>query len=227
MGGTQTDYSAEKLVEIVSSQLAASGLKPLGWFQTDGSAALLIGNIGSSLWPAFSESAENADGKLDPLNRWTMSQVSAAVQQLPDGVVEEIRYPFGETVWPFQQYARHALGIEQSPLGLLIHPEFGLWFAFRAVLVFSRSITSPAKLADPADHPCDTCIDKPCLNTCPIGAFTAEAYDYPACKAHVGSAAGSVCYSGGCLARQACPVGRHYANEQPHQAFHMRAMLAG
>ncbi|MCJ8308222.1 MAG: ferredoxin [Rhizobiaceae bacterium] len=225
MGDSKAEISGERLDETIRKRLGLVGLKPLGWFETDGASALLIGNIGSSLWPAFSDSEEKLDGKPDPLNRWTMSQVADLVEGLGPGTVREVRYPFGDPVWPFQQYARQALGVEQSPLGLLIHPEYGLWFAFRAVLVFAHEI-SHLPSSPKMDHPCDTCIDKPCLNTCPIGAFTKDAYDYPACKKHVGSRAGETCFSGGCLARQACPVGKSYRNATDHQAFHMQAMMA-
>ena len=202
MDSKQPDNGTDQLENAIRNQLASSGLMPLGWFDVDGASALLIGNIGSSFWPAFSVSNENLDGKPDPLNRWTTSVIAQSVAHLPDGTVSEVRYPFGEPVWPFQQYARLALGVEQSPLGLLIHHEFGLWFAFRAALVFAPDVAAPLPRSGALDHPCDSCIEKPCLNTCPIGAFTAEAYDYPACKSHVGSEAGKTCFTDGCLARQ-------------------------
>ena len=225
MVSKQPDSRADQLEDDIRNQLAASGLIPLGWFETDGSSALLIGNIGSSFWPAFSGSNEHLDGNPDPLNRWTTSMLTQLVASLPEGCVSDVRYPFGEPIWPFQQYARQALGVEQSPLGLLIHPEYGLWFAFRAALVFATDGVGPKPRSAMLNHPCDSCVEKPCLNTCPIGAFTVKAYDYPACKSHVGSEAGRTCFSGGCLARQACPVGQDYANVKPHQAFHMRAMF--
>lgn len=225
MGGSEAENNAKELENSIRHQLAPSGLMPLGWLEADGASALLIGNIGSSLWPAFSASEEKLDGKKDPLNRWTVSITAGLVESLPSGTVSEVRYPFGDPIWPFQQYARKALGVEQSPLGLLIHPEFGLWFAFRALLVFADHVERPILSSNEAHHPCDTCTDKPCLNSCPIGAFTDEAYDYPACKSYVGSRAGHACFSSGCSARQACPVGKDYSNRKDHQAFHMQAMM--
>lgn len=225
MENRQPHHSPQSLEDLIRERLAPSGLMPLGWFETDGAPALLIGNVGSSLWPAFSISEQYSDGLPDPLNRWTVSKMSILVDDLPPEIVQEVRYPFGEPIWPFQQYAKRALGIEQSPLGLLIHPEFGLWFAFRAVLVFGEGGVKSPPMQSARDHPCDACSDKPCLNTCPIGAFSVDAYDYPGCKNHVGSPAGEGCFRGGCLARQACPVGREFTNEQTHQAFHMRAMF--
>lgn len=225
MESKEPNYSSEVLQDVIRERLAPSGLKPLGWFEADGAAALLIGNIGSSIWPVFSVSDEYFDGQPDPLNRWTAARITKLKNELPAGTVTEVRFPFGEPIWPFQQYAKKAMGVEQSPLGLLIHPEFGLWFAFRAVLIFAGHVVAPMPRSTILDHPCDSCIDKPCLHTCPIEAFTAEAYDYPRCKSYVGSQAGRTCFTGGCLARKACPVGQSHVNDPAHQAFHMRAMV--
>jgi len=105
----------------------------------------------------------------------------------------------------------------------LIHPEYGLWSAFRAVLVFEDEFEVPTTVAK--TYPCDTCETKPCLSTCPVGAFSCEGYDYLACKKHVKSDAGSECHQGGCLARRACPIGQEYIYEKDHQAFHMAAYV--
>jgi Fe-S-cluster-containing hydrogenase component 2 len=74
-------------------------------------------------------------------------------------------------------------------------------------------------------HPCETCIEKPCLSACPVGAFSATGYDVTACAQHVGAVAGSECMSRGCLARRACPVGRSFAYSPQQAGFHMRAFL--
>lgn len=198
--------------------LAPFGLLPLGWFdEEEGSPALLVGNIGSSLWSAFSHSAEFNDGEPHAMDRWTSKVISPIAAALR----AEARYPFGDVVWPFQQYAKSAMGMKQSPIGLLVHPEYGLWSAFRAVLVFTNDPTVPATPL--RRHPCDECEGKPCLTTCPVGAFKADGYDYVSCRAHVRLKAGRTCHTGGCLARHACPIGREYAYNADQQAFHMAA----
>ncbi|MEN0040798.1 MAG: hypothetical protein AAF764_05630 [Pseudomonadota bacterium] len=216
---------ADELRLDVQGLLAPSGMIPFGWFDVDrsdgepGKRALLIGNIGSSLWPAFSKSEEANDGQPDPMDRWTRAVVAPIASELK----AEARYPFGEPRWPFQTYAKAATGMNNSPLGLLIHPQYGLWTALRAILVFNGDFDAPQHHVD--WHPCDRCVEKPCLNTCPVDAFRPEGYDWQGCKAHVASPKGRACLNGGCLARRACPVGMEYAYDDEHQAFHMAAYV--
>lgn len=210
--------TAGDLQKQAQAHLASYGMMPFGWFKDDDSKpCMLIGNIGSSLWPSFSRSHQFTDGARHPLDRWTEQIISPLAQLLG----AEARYPFGETVWPFQQWAIRATGMQQSPLGLLVHPEYGLWLAFRAVLVFEGSFSVRSHLV--GWHPCDRCPDKPCLNTCPVGAFSLAGYEVSNCIDHVRSDAGKRCRQGGCMARQACPVGQEYASQQEQQAFHMAA----
>jgi hypothetical protein len=111
-----------------------------------------------------------------------------------------------------------------SPLGLLIHPVDGLWRGYRGALAFAESLAVPPIRA--AVSPCETCLARPCLSACPVGAFTGASYDVAACAAHLGRAAGRACMEGGCLARRACPVGAERAQEPREAAFHMQAFLA-
>ena len=214
------ELEADRIEKEARVMLAPFGLFPLGWFRAESrKPAQLIGNIGSSMWPNFASSNEIQDGELDGMDRWTILRINPIATQLG----AEARFPFGNKVWPFQQYAKQAMGIRRSPIGLLIHPEYGLWSAFRAVLVFENDFElppNPLKM-----HPCDNCKTKPCLTTCPISAFGDEGYDYIACKKHVKSAAGKVCKSTGCIARKSCPVGQQHAYETEHQAFHMEAYV--
>ena len=212
--------TAEQIESEARALLAPHGLLPLGWFlEEEGRPALLVGNIGSSLWPAFSNSAEFEDGAGHAMDRWT----SRVMAPIADEFGAKTRYPFGDVVWPFQHYAGSAMGMKQSPIGLLVHPQYGLWSAFRAVLVFQEGFEVPA--APIHEHPCDECSEKPCLTTCPVGAFTDGGYDYVSCRAHIRSDAGQLCRTGGCLARNSCPVGREYAYEEDQQKFHMAAFI--
>ena len=181
---------------------------------------ILLGNVGSSLWPVFSTSVELHDGAAHPLDRWTRRVAG----QLAAGLGAEVLFPFDAPPhWPFQRWAQRAEAVHPSPLGLLIHPDHGLWHAYRAALVFADSIELSAR--DERPSPCDTCSDKPCLSSCPVGAFTGTSYDVGACAAHIGSDAGTDCMSLGCRARWACPIGAGSVYEPALSRFHMDAFL--
>lgn len=179
---------------------------------------VLIGTVGPDLWAAFSTSPEAADGAPHPLDRWTrriLDRIAAEVGASP-------LYPFGGPPYlPFQRWAMRAEPVAPSPLGLLIHPDYGLWHAYRGALAFAECLPLPPRIQRP--RPCDTCAGRPCLSACPVGAFTDRGYDVPACVGHLDAPAGRDCMDGGCLARRACPVGAQHAYDAPQAAFHMRA----
>ncbi|MCD1263621.1 4Fe-4S dicluster domain-containing protein [Shinella sumterensis] len=185
-------------------------------------SVVLIGNIGSSLWPAFSRwrrSRADAGGP-DPLDTWSKD------------VIGPIAAMAGATAWfpsdppwqPFQQWAMRAEGLKASPLGILIHPVYGLWHGYRGALGFAvPAVTEP--VARPVEHPCDACRDRPCLTTCPAAAVRADAFDVPACRSHLRTPQGQGgCLRGGCLARAACPVGAAYRYGDDQLRFHMAAL---
>lgn len=204
--------------------LAAHGLSLRGGFHPgpdDGvpeagegapaSTVLLVGNVGADLWPHFAPHAHGPDA----LDRWTVSVLGPIAEAFGARVV----YPFDTPPLPFQRWAIRAGPVAPSPLGILIHPEHGLWHAYRAALLFAERMEM--EMPPPRTSPCEACDDKPCLSACPVGAFTGEAYDVAACAAHLASPSGARCLYEGCLARGACPVGTPYPLEQIR--FHMAA----
>jgi len=183
---------------------------------------LLVGNVGPAIYRHFFVAGESVTATGDPLDNWTrrlIEPIAARVGALA-------LFPFGGPPWhPFQRWAKRAEALKASPLGILIHPEFGLWHAYRAALLFDREIALPG--GPVGTHPCDDCAAKPCLSTCPVGAITPGGYAAKTCASHVASPAGSDCRSGGCLARRACPVGREQTYPARAMEFHMAAFLKG
>lgn len=179
--------------------------------------AVLVGNVGPELWAKFGDKSDERPARVDALDRWTVATVAPMAEALGARAV----YPFDKPFLPFQNWAMRAEPVMPSPLGILIHPEYGLWHAYRAALLFSNVIDVPLK--GECAGPCETCSDRPCLSTCPVAAFGSAGYDVPRCMAHLKSPAGASCLSDGCLARAACPVGVSYHPEQAR--FHMRAFF--
>jgi len=185
---------------------------------TPGETLVLVGFIGAENWPTFAASPEASDGQPNPLDRWSSRVIAAIAVSLGATPL----FPFdGPPFLPFQRWAQQAEPVYPSPLGILIHPDWGLWHAYRGALAFAEHIDLPPP--DPRPSPCDSCADRPCLTACPVGAFNPAGYDVPACVAHL--AAGAECMSVGCLARRACPVGPEYRNVAEQARFHQRAFL--
>ena len=180
---------------------------------------VLLGWTGGRQWPAFAASPEARDGRPHPLDRWSRRVIDAAAVALDAAAI----YPFGGPPHrPFQRWALRAEPVAHSPIGVLIHPDWGLWHAYRGALAFRERLPladDPARAS-----PCERCADRPCLSACPVGAFSEHhGYDVPACTHHLRSPSGVACVSAGCLARRACPVAPPYGEAQ--NAFHMRAFL--
>ncbi len=155
-----------------------------------------------------------------PLDRWSRRLIEGLAGELGAKAL----FPFGDPpFWPFQQWARRAEPVHPSPIGLLIHPRYGLWHSYRGALGLSEALAIPEPGAVPS--PCESCSGRWCLKTCPVGAFSATGYDVAACAGHLKNAAGADCMAGGCRARRACPVGAEFAHGPEQANFLMRAFL--
>lgn len=180
---------------------------------------VMIGNAGSAMWGAFEPFI---DGDPDPLDRWIRRVVDPVAKQLGARPI----YPFDEPSPPVQRWAMRAERLKPSPLGILIHPRYGLWHAYRAVLVFAHDIDSTLEGFEPPDEPaqlCESCAEKPCLTACPVGAFSPGDYDVLACAGYLAGSDGRSCLHGGCQARNACPVGSDWRYSDAQITFHMTA----
>jgi ferredoxin-like protein FixX len=212
----------------LTSALGANGLDLLGAFNVNQEdswfsdrtkqprAVAVIGNVGSAIWPFF-ENARRGQPDLT-LDQWT--------ENIVDGIASdrelEAVYPFsGPPYYPFVEWGKRTGTLFSSPLGLAIHPDHGLWIAFRAALLLDHRLDDERPALS---HPCSSCDDRPCLSACPVGAFTGDDYDFRACLDQVATPI-NPCREGGCLARIACPVGRPYRYERAHAAFHMHQLL--
>jgi len=215
----------------VEAALRGRGLAPRGAFHPapddrvpplDGDRVartiVLAGQVGDSHWATF---ARERRDEPDPLDRWAARALAAVAR------------PFGARVLlpgntdprhPFLRWAQRAEPVHPSPLGMLIHPDHGLWHAYRGALAFADAIALPPP--DPRPSPCAACVDRPCLRACPVGAFDGARYDVAGCADHL-RRAGDACFAVACLARAACPVGRRHRYPPGPARFHLEAFLRG
>lgn len=222
------------MIAELSSQLAENGLILRGGFAFEPDekvpagaagvrAVLLVGHGGATIWPHFEAWRERqAPDLADPLDTWSREVIGQVAGRFGARGVSPSDRPY----LPFQQWAMRAEGLRPSPLGILMHPEFGLWHAYRGALLFGDALAAREIAALPGQAPihlCDGCDGKPCLHACPVGAYSRSGFAYERCLGHVRSDAGHVCRETGCLDRMACPYGEAYRYSPGQQAFHMAA----
>jgi ferredoxin len=217
-------------IETVFFAVARAGLVARGAIRLDDSeregaladvrTLVLAGMTGRDGWDAFARSPEAADDADHPLDRWSRRIIEALARDLG----AKAFFPFGgPPFWPFQQWARRSEPVHPSPIGLLIHPRYGLWHGYRGALGFREALDVPEPASAPS--PCDSCRERWCLNACPVGAFSGNGYDVAVCAGHLQDPAGADCMGFGCRARRACPVGAAHAYGPAQANFFMRAFL--
>ena len=197
----------------------AGEVAPAGPSGVPARAVLLIGQAGAAPWPHFMAWRQEQPADIaDPLDTWSRGVIGRIAEDFGARAVSPNDRPY----LPFQQWAMRAEGLRPSPLGILMHPEYGLWHAYRGALLFEAeiSIEPPREVI----HLCDLCTGKPCLKACPVGAYSEAGFDHQACLGHVRGLDGDACRTGGCLDRNACPYGVAYRYPAEAQAFHMSSV---
>lgn len=215
-------------IEQIRAALSPHGIFLRGVLSFDGDGpemmagrartVVLLGNAGGSIWPAFSAWRAQNRNAADPLDTWSV----AVIRPVAEAIDGTAWFPSEKPWQPFQQWAMRAEGLRPSPLGILVHPEYGLWHGYRGAIGLLEQIDHPQ--AEFRPHPCDHCPDKPCLTTCPASAVTIDRFDVPACRTYLGDVGEGTCMQTGCIARNACPVGAEYRYPPEQLRFHMAAL---
>ncbi len=117
----------------VADAIAPTGMVARGGFVDEAAdrpcTIVVIGNVGGAMWPAFRAGEPQGN---DPLDTWTRAVLCPIAAELGADFV----HPSDQPYQPFQRWAQRADAVWPSPLGLLIHAEYGLWHAYRGAFVF-------------------------------------------------------------------------------------------
>jgi hypothetical protein len=184
--------------------------------------AVVVGSGGRLFFDRFArEAPERGDGAPNPLDRYTRRVATDVARGVlaGRGVAHAMYFPFmGSTpALPFQRLGRAAGVGPSSPLGLQVHPAFGPWWAYRALIVVDVALSPAAPLGDA----CAGC-PAPCVGACPGGAVRTTGFVIPACHTH--RLAAPPCQLS-CAARIACVRGPEHRYSDEQLAFHMRASM--
>ena len=103
---------------------------------TNGPATLiLVGHAGTDMWDHLT--AGDPDGTLDPaadpIDTFSVEATEAAIEEQWPGTSRRLLYPHPDCPVDLVALGRAIGWQSSSPLGLGIHPEYGLWSAFRAL----------------------------------------------------------------------------------------------
>ena len=222
---------AEPVIAAIDEALAGHGLILRGGFSFGATerappgpsgrparTLLMVGQAGGAPWPHFLAWRARQPAELkNPLDSWACVVIGVVAARFGARAVSPSDRPY----MPFQQWAMRAEGLLPSPLGILMHPRYGLWHAYRGALLFDDRVA--VEPAGAVVHLCDQCATKPCLKACPVDAHSEAGFHHAECLAHVHSPQGKPCRSRGCLDRNACPYGTDYRYSDEEQAFHMKA----
>ena len=193
---------------------------------TGAAGAIIVANGGPAMFRRFRAAPEATDGRPHPLDRFTRSAVDAAAEEALGGaagagIAYRLYFPFTDSVpaLPFQRLGRAAGLGAPGPLGLQIHPGFGPWWAYRALIAIAGASIEPA--GAPVGDGCAGC-PAPCVAACPAGAVRLTGFSVVDC--HARRLTAPACHLS-CDARVRCVRGVEHRYTEEQLAFHMAASM--
>jgi ferredoxin len=180
---------------------------------------VLLGHVGSALWPQAVVEAAGADDPIDTaVARWVVRGMRAHAP----GVDWECVYP-GDTALSLIRLGECAGWHHPSPFWQGVDADWGPWFAYRAVLLTDTDW--PLTPRRERRSPCLDCAEQPCVAACPAQALSVDqALGLQRCGDHRLHTASSC--EDRCLARLACPVGAEHRYSTEQLRHHYQHSLA-
>ncbi len=168
--------------------------------------------VGMVAWQNFIQSAKHLK---NPYDKWGEKIIKSQYKHyiLPN-------QPARNGFYPFVAWAKLA-GFSQSPLGMAIHPKYGLWVSQRGA-IFHKKAKIPYRHRQ--IKPCITCQTKDCISACPAQALDFNGFKYEKCTDYLQKNAHDSCWQNGCRARLACPIGRKFRYKPQKSQFHWRSL---
>jgi epoxyqueuosine reductase QueG len=111
-----------------------------------------------------------------------------------------------------------------SILGVMVHPIYGPWIAFRAAILVDELIDALGEAH--GFDPCPSCTARTCIAACPANALSfANGWDIPKCLTHRVEVEADC--AARCHARAGCVLGPEHRYPDDELAYHqMRSLRA-
>ncbi len=153
----------------------------------------------------------------DPIDNFAIEAMKVFGQSALEGDFK-ILFPLTSYLLPLQKLGRELNLSRPSPLGLDINFDFGVWFAFRGVMITKKNI--PIVKPNAFLSPCLSCTSQECLKMCPVGAISIDQpFDIKTCGDYRFSK-NSKC-TDRCLERLSCPYKAEHRYEIEQTQYHM------
>ncbi len=190
---------------------------------------VVIGNGGGDFWRGFVEFAERNPGwrdRANPLDDFTREIIERDIVPVvrESGARCRTVYPFigGGPTLNFIELAKLSGLGGPSIIGVVVHPVYGPWIAFRAALIVDVDLNSPGEAL--GFDPCPGCVPRSCIPACPANAVAFPAgWDIPKCLTHRVEVE-SDC-TPRCHARAGCVLGPEHRYPADELAYHQRRAL--
>ncbi len=210
------------LVAIFDVNSIPQALKASGVNIKAGQRLVLLGHGGKRFWHGLKREGVESLHLEAPVDFFSQKIAEQLVSDYWGAAPIEWLYP-GNAVISLQQLGKLAGWHHDSPMGLGIHPEYGLWFAYRALFLIEAAL--PLTVQRQNHSPCESCFVKSCLSSCPAGALnSSEVIDIDCCGEYRLQNDSSC--NDRCLAREACPVAIQSQYDREQISYHFLHSLA-
>lgn len=180
------------------------------------SQLLLIGHGGNLLWQNVKRWQQINQSK-HPIDDFSILNVEEFLSKKLSSDDFEIVFPISNKPYVNLQALGKIAGWHYpSPFALGVNQQWGSWFAYRAVVLLnSHYVTQfPMTETDNSPSPCESCITRNCIQSCPVDALAGDSLDLSRCLSYR-KQSNSDCKDR-CVARMVCPVAKshQYSLEQ-------------
>lgn len=183
---------------------------------------LLIGSAGAELWDKMPDSFLVRENPIDEYSHQSVVEILQRELPAEDWSILFPALSVSDPLPSLQKLGEIAGWHNPSPLGLGINHQFGLWFAYRAVVSVARPLTVSVQAE--RTSPCLSCVEKPCVSGCPASAIAFGRHpDLQSCvgyRAEIGSPCADTC-----LSRLSCPVAAQWQYSQEQLSYFYRRSL--